>query len=295
MNVVESIERPAGPTASFDVERLTGTIGAEISGLDLTRELPDSVIDELSDALVRHKVLFFRDQPISSDQHLALGRRFGSLEVHPFAMLRMFGNDEARPEMIVLDSTPDKPTAADSWHSDVTFQPAPAMGSILRCRIAPKVGGDTLWANMAAAYEALDDATKALIADLKAIHDWDIFRPGFLMQGVLDQESIAKLGREHPPSEHPIVRTHPVSGEKILYVNVNFCKGIKGMKESESRPLLERLFRQASIPDFQVRFRWKVDSIAFWDNRSTQHYATKDYFGQHRQMERVTIAGDRPF
>ena len=295
MTILESIERPAGKADSFELEQLTGTIGAQVTGIDLTQILPDGVIDELSDALVRHKVLFFRDQPITTDQHLALGRRFGPLEVHPFAMMSMFANDPARPELIVLESTAEKPGAAHVWHSDVSFRPEPSMASILRCRIAPEVGGDTLWANMAAAFEGLDDKTRSLISGLTAIHDWEIFRYGFRKFGGTSDDTIAELGREHPPVEHPVVRTHPVSGEKILYVNANFTKSIKGMKEAESQSLLERLYRQASIPDYQVRFRWRADSIAFWDNRSTQHYASADFVPRHRKMERVTIAGDRPF
>jgi taurine dioxygenase len=295
MTNVASIERPVSALASFALAPLTGTIGAEVTGLDLTQDLSDEIIDGLSEALVAHKVLFFRDQPITTDQHLALGRRFGPLEIHPFAQMSMFANDPERPELIVLESTAEKPGAAHVWHSDVSFRPEPSMASILRCRIAPDVGGDTLWANMAAAYEGLDDKTRSLISGLTAVHDWEIFRYGFRKFGAASDDVIAELGRDHPPVEHPVVRTHPVSGEKILYVNANFTRSIKGMKEAESQSLLERLYRQASIPDYHVRFRWRADSIAFWDNRSTQHYASADFFPRHRKMERVTIAGDRPF
>ena len=294
MNMVQNVDRPAPDGATFSFERMTGTIGAEVGGIDLTRELSDAEIAILEQALVRHKVLFFRDQPVSHEQHLAFGRRFGPLEVHPFSFAKIFTNDNANPELIVLESTLDKPIVADSWHSDVSFRPNPSMASILCGRVIPDTGGDTLWADMAAAYECLDDATKSLISDLVAIHDWEVFRGGMRQFG-MGEDKIAELVAQHPPSEHPVVRTHPVSGAKILYVNGNFVSGIKGMKESESRPLLERLYRQAGIPDYQVRFRWKPNSIAFWDNRSTQHYATKDFFPGHRKMERVTVAGDRPF
>jgi taurine dioxygenase len=292
--MIQDIDRPAAAEAGFTFERMTATLGAEVGNVDLTGELSDAEIAALEQALVRHKVLFFRDQNITHEQHLAFGRRFGPLEVHPFTFAQVFSNDNANPELIVLESTPEKAVVADSWHSDVSFRPNPSMASILIGRIIPEVGGDTLWCDMAAAYEGLDDATKSLISDLVAIHDWEVFRGGMRQFGV-GEDKIAELVRQHPPSEHPVVRTHPVSGQKILYVNGNFVSGIKGMKESESRPLLERLYRQASIPDYQVRFRWRPNSIAFWDNRSTQHYATRDFFPGHRKMERVTIVGDRPF
>lgn len=288
-------QKTAPVSAPFRVERLTAALGAEIIGLDLRRPLSQDVVTAVSDALVRHKVLFFRDQSITTEQHLAFGRRFGPLEVHPFAQaFKGFGNDDADAEVMVIESTADKPVAADEWHSDVTWRTQPSLGSILRCRVCPDVGGDTLWANMAAAYEGLDDATRSHISGLTAIHDWESFRRGLRSHGV-PEERIAALEAQYPIAEHPVVRTHPVSGEKVIYVNRNFTVRIKGMKEAESSALLDRLYRLASIPDYQARFRWRVDSIAFWDNRSTQHYATKDFWPQHRRMERVTVAGDRPF
>jgi taurine dioxygenase len=294
MSLAENLA-PRVVAKPFGVEPVTAAIGAEITGLDLSETLSDDVIAALDEALVRHKVLFFRDQPITTEQHLAFGRRFGPLEIHPFAhSFKNFANDKAAPELLIIESTSDKPNAADQWHSDVSFRLTPSLGSILRARIVPEVGGDTLWADMAAAFEGLDDATRSHLSGLTAIHDWDNFRRGLRNQG-MSEEKIAELNAEYPPAEHPVVRTHPVSGQKILYVNANFTVGIKGMAESESRPLLERLYRQASIPDYQVRLRWRADTIAFWDNRSTQHYATKDFFPRHRLMERVTVAGDRPF
>ncbi len=294
MNVVERLERraAAGP-APFTIERLTGALGAEVAGVDLSNDLSEAVVAALSEALVQHKVLFFREQPITLDQHVAFGRRFGPLEVHPFADTTAFINEGAHPEVLVIESTADKPAAADEWHSDVSFRHEPSLGSILRCRITPPAGGDTLWADMAAAYAGLDDATRSHISGLTAIHDWEIFR-GPMRQRV-SEDRISELNAKFPPAEHPVVRTHPVSGEKIVYVNRNFTVGINGLTAAESQALLERLYRLATIPDYQVRFRWRVDSIAFWDNRSTQHYATKDFFPQHRRMERVTVAGDRPF
>jgi taurine dioxygenase len=297
MKLAEVVDGRAGTDAGppFQVERVTATLGAEVSGIDLSGPLSARIIDAISAALVRHRVLFFRDQAITVEQHLAFGRRFGPLEVHPFnESLKGFANDGAAPEVIVIESTAERPIAADQWHSDVSFRAEPSLGSILRCRITPDAGGDTLWADMAAAYEGLDDATRRQISGLTAVHDWETFRRGMRAHGV-SEDRIAQLQARHPPAEHPLVRTHPVSGEKILYVNATFTVGVKGMKEAESRPLLERLCRQAHIPDYQVRFRWRPDSIAFWDNRGTQHYATRDFFPAHRRMERVTVAGDRPF
>ena len=294
MSLAEDLA-PRVAAQPFGVEPVTAAIGAEITGLDLSETLSDEVVAALDAALVRHKVLFFRDQAITTEQHLAFGRRFGPLEIHPFAhSFKNFANDKAAPELLIIESTSEKPNAADQWHSDVSFRLTPSLGSILRARIVPEVGGDTLWADMAAAFEGLDDATRSHLSGLTAIHDWDNFRRGLRNQG-MSEEKIAELNAEYPPAEHPVVRTHPVSGQKILYVNANFTVGIKGMAESESRPLLERLDRQAAIPDYQVRLRWRADTIAFWDNRSTQHYATKDFFPRHRLMERVTVAGDRPF
>ena len=279
----------------FSVERLTGALGAEITGVDLTRPLGPQLAAQLMDALVTHKVIFFRDQDLTVERHLALGREFGPLEVHFFNEgMKTFCNDGTNPELIRLTSNAETPSAADRWHSDVTCQEAPPLGSILRCRVCPPVGGDTSWANMAAAYEGLDDATKSLLSGLTAEHDWHRGKVGMLACGATP-ERIAELEKDHPPVEHPVVRTHPISGEKIIFVNDTFTKHIKGMKEAESTALLQRLYKLASTPEYQVRFRWRPNSVAFWDNRSTQHYVAPDFFPHERSMERVTISGDRPF
>jgi taurine dioxygenase len=287
--------RQNGGQPPFTLERVTGTLGAEVKGLDLSQILPDSTIAALSAALVEHKTLFFRDQDITGDQHIAFGRRFGPLEVHPFTEgSSTFSNAAGHEEIIRVESTPDKPSAAARWHSDVTWRETPSLASVIRSRISPPYGGDTLWADMVAAYEALDDATRSRISGMTAFHDWHMFRAKMRRDGVAE-ERIAELQKAFPPAEHPIVRTHPVSGEKLLYVNSGFTTGVKGMDEAESKPLLERLYRQADLPEVQVRFRWRPNSIAFWDNRSTQHYAVPDFYPQHRLMERVTVAGDKPF
>jgi taurine dioxygenase len=287
-----AITRPA-------LSRVTGTIGAEVEGIDLSGDLPQETIDWISAALVEHKVLFFRDQHgLDRAGHIAFGRRFGELEVHPFSEhVAQYNTGKTDPEIVVLESRSaptERHKAADIWHSDVTWRVSPSLGSILRCIICPEAGGDTVWANMEAAYDLLDDETKDRIEGLHAVHTWDIFRKGLIAMGV-EEEVIAAMDAEFPLPEHPVVRTHPVSGRKSLYVNANFTRNIVGMDKSESDALLRKLYHQAEIPEVQVRLRWRPGTVAFWDNRSTQHYAVHDYGAQHRLMERVTVCGDTPF
>ena len=221
--------------------------------------------------------------------HVAFAARFGGLEVHPFTK-----NDPAHPEVIHLVNDEDHPPNINVWHSDVTWRAEPSLGSILRAREVPEVGGDTLFANMEAAYEGLDDATKERIDDLCAVHDNEGFLRGMKAQGA-SAEEIEGMREKYPPSVHPVVRTHPVSGNKSLYVNRAFTRRIVDMDPAESDALLHKLYLQAWIPDYQCRFRWQNDSLAFWDNRAVQHYAAADYWPARRAMERVTIVGERPY
>jgi taurine dioxygenase len=276
--------------------RATGTLGAEVEGVTLSGDLPQETIDWISDALVEHKVLFFRDQhQLDRAGHIAFGRRFGELEFHPFAVhLSQFNTGETAPEIIVIESKSEGGNSGtDIWHSDVTWRSEPSLGSILRCLIAPEAGGDTMWADMEKAYDLLDDETKARIEGLQAEHDWDNFRQG-LRRLKVPEEKIEELNAIYPVATHPVVRTHPVSGRKCIYVNSIFTRRIVDMDPAESDALLHRLFRQSSIPEVQVRLRWRPGTVAFWDNRSTQHYAVGDYGEQHRLMERVTVCGDTP-
>jgi len=268
----------------IQVEPVTGSIGAEVAGVDL-RDIDDELIAELHDAWMAHKVLFFRDQDLTQAQHIAYGAAFGELEVHPFT-----SNVGEHPEIIVLESTPDNFAAAEVWHSDVTFREAPPTGSVLYGRIIPPWGGDTCWANMELAYEMLEDDVKAEIEDRVAIHS---FVKTF-GRNMSDQER-TRMAEDYPDQKHPIVRTHPVTGAKSLFINRNFTIGIDGMTADESRPLRRLLCAQAQIPEVQCRFRWQPGSIAQWDNRCTQHYAVPDHGGQHRRVERVTLVGERPF
>lgn len=270
---------------TLELEPLTATIGAEIAGVDLADDLPDEVIAAIRAALLEWKVVFFRDQHrLGRDEHVAFGRRFGDLEVHPLTP-----KDQEQPEIFVIPAGGTL-RAPGNWHSDVTWRPEPSLGSVLKAVELPPIGGDTLWADMHAAYDLLDDATKEQIDGLVAFHDYA--RAFGFGRG---PEYEARLREEHPTVEHPVVRTHPETGRKAIYVNVGFTCGIKGMDDAEAKPLLRRLERQASVPDVQCRFRWRPGSVAFWDNRSTQHIVSNDFLPNRRVMERVTVVGDRPF
>ena len=282
------------PKTVFQVIRINGTLGAEVSGISLSDDIDEQAVEALSAALVEHKVLFFRNQNLTTAQHLAFGRKFGPLEVHPFTQLKSFRTVADHPEIIVVESEAGSRSSASHWHSDVSWRHTPSLGSILRCTIVPAYGGDTLWADMTAVYEGLDDAMRSLLSGLVAVHDWHAFRRALSNEG-LAPSAVADLQRQFPLAEHPVVRTHPVSGKKLIYVNCSFTVNIKGMSDTESKLLLERLYQETHRPEYQVRFRWSIGDVAFWDNRSTQHYAVADFGDQHRRMERVTIAGDRPF
>jgi taurine dioxygenase len=269
----------------FALSQLGATIGAEIAGVDLCRPLDDATFAELHRAFLAFKVLFFRDQDLTPAQHADFGRRFGELEIHPFLPA-----PEGRPEVVLLAKNEQIGGYENGWHSDVTWRVAPSLGSILRCRECPPVGGDTLFSDMAAAYQGLPDEVKQSIEGKRAVHDFTrAFGRG------LTPEQLAEKQREYPAVAHPIVRTHPETGERVLYVNVAFTSHAEGLERAESARLLSYLYQQAAYPEYQVRFRWRPNSIAFWDNRSTQHYASSDYWPQPRVMERVTIVGDRPF
>jgi taurine dioxygenase len=282
----------------FTVTRSTPTIGAEIGGIDLREPLDDATCTALRRALVKFKVLFFRDQDITPAQHVSMARRFGELEVHP-----AFPHHPDHPELVIIGRNDSKRGRENLYHSDVSWREIPSMGSMLRCVQCPEVGGDTIWINMVAAYEGLPDDVKARIAGLKAVHE---FLPLFGI--VVPEDQHDEMRKKFPPAVHPVVRTHPESGEKILYVNEAFTTYISnyGHKTADTyrfgfdfkaaeMDLLQYLFRQAQAPEYQVRLKWQPNTIAFWDNRSCQHYAVQDYYPAVRQMMRATVIGDRPF
>jgi taurine dioxygenase len=278
----------SGSAAPFQVRRLGASLGAEILGVDLKAPMDDDAFAAFEAALVEHKVLAVRDQFLTTVQHVAFSRRFGELEVHPMRPQGKF------PEILVLDNHKDNPVlSTDVWHSDTTFRKTPTKYTILRCEIMPEFGGDTLWANMEAAYEGLSDTFRTMISGLRAMHDFQNFRALF-KKTEEDRVKLHRMEDMFPNPSHPVVRTHPVTGRKSIYVNPQFTLRIEGLEPAESRAILDLLFAQARVPEYQFRIRWTPGTIVFWDNRSTQHYAANDYYPQRRRMERTAVVGDVP-
>ena len=276
------------PTDIFTIDPLTPTIGAVIQGADLRMPGP-ALCGSLRQALLRWKVLFFYDNDITAAEQVALAQRFGELETHP-----VVPHVPGLPEVAVIIHDRESRGNQNMWHSDVTWRPAPSWGSILRAVEVPAVGGDTLFADMGAAYDGLPAALKSRIDGRSAVHEMGYLRAIMRNQGMSKQEMDETL-RKFPPFEHPIVRTHPDTGRKTLFVNSVFTRRIVGMEPAESSGLLNELFARAAVPEYQCRFRWRRNAIAFWDNRATQHYAVSDYWPERRHMERVSIMGDRPY
>ncbi|WP_207886246.1 TauD/TfdA family dioxygenase [Pseudomonas sp. 30_B] len=280
------------------VEQLTCSIGAEVSGVNLgDAARDDALFDEMRSLLLKHKVLFLRDQDISRADHVAFARRFGELEDHPVA-----GSDPEHPGLVRIYKTPDLPNDRyeNAWHTDATWRESPPMGCVLRCVECPPVGGDTMWANMVLAYENLPAEIKSKIAELRARHSIEAS-----FGAAMPIEKRLALKALYPDAEHPVVRTHPETGEKVLFVNAftthftNYHTAQNVRFGQDANPgaldLLRYLVSQVYIPEYQVRWRWKKNSVAIWDNRSTQHYAVMDYPPCVRQMERAGIIGDKPF
>lgn len=278
------------------VEQLTCSIGAEVSGVnigDASRD--DSLSSEIKGLLLKHKVLFLRDQDISRAEHVAFARKFGELEDHP-----VVGSDPEHPGLVQIYKSDKKEHYENTFHTDASWRERPPMGAVLRCISCPDVGGDTIWVNMVEAYEKLPEDIKTRIAGLRAKHSIE-----HSFGAVMAPEARARLAAEYPMVEHPVVRTHPETGEKVLYVspfathfanfhtpeNVRFGQD----KTPGASHLLNYLLSQATIPEYHVRFRWRPNSVAIWDNRCTQHYAVHDYWPAPRKMERTAIIGDKPF
>ncbi len=279
-----TFDRKALDTGALDVRPMTPAIGAQIHGIDLgAPDIADSV-PQIRAALLRHGVIFFRDQDLSQEQHTAFARHFGELEVHPATP-----KEQPNPEVLRIGYGPKSRGQENTWHSDVTWREEPSLGSILLAREVPDCGGDTLFANMHLAYERLSEQMKRFCEGLTAVHD--ISRVFAKRLGKAPEE----LHDKYPPMRHPVIRTHPETGERAIYVNVAFTSHIEGLSKDESKWLLDHLYATARDVEIQCRFRWEAGSVAFWDNRVCQHFAVSDYFPARRVMERVTIAGDRPY
>ncbi|MDH6522740.1 taurine dioxygenase [Streptomyces sp. SAI-135] len=275
-----------GPYRHLALVPQSRLIGAEVRGIDLAEDLVPEVLAELKRALLEWKVLFFRGQKLTAREHAAVARHWGELEDHPFLPKAEI------PEVVRLEHDATHPGTENIWHSDVSFSPNPPLGSMLRAVTVPGLGGDTLWADMYAAYEGLPAEVRGYIDGLTALHEIPTV-PAEAGGEVAKNMRAARARLQ--PVEHPVVRTHPETGRKLLYVNAVFTTAIVGLTPSESQDLLDLLFRQAAHPEYQVRFHWEPGSVAFWDNRATQHYAVSDYFPDSRLMERVTVIGDRPY
>jgi len=282
-------ETPQAREDAFALKPLAPKFVAEVEDLNLSRRQSDETIARLRAALVRYKLLLFRGQALTPREQRDLAARFGSLHIHP-----LIENLSAEPEIIVLEYGEDRRLDDSTWHTDVTFIDTPPLASILHAIVVPEVGGDTLFADLGAAYAALTPPIQALLSRLSAKHD---FAKGFRPDEKTTADYADKWTRTRKtraPVVHPVVRTHPESGEKGLFVNEGFTLSIEGLAPDESAALLEFLFHHSRKPEFTYRHRWQAGDVLFWDNRITQHYAVADYWPSRRRMHRATILGDRP-
>ncbi|SEJ64049.1 taurine dioxygenase [Pseudomonas sp. NFR16] len=276
---------------SIHITPLSPALGAQISGVDLSRDLTSAERDAIERALLEHQVLFFRDQPVTPQQQARFAAHFGDLHIHP-----IYPNVPEQPEVLILDTAVTDVRDNAIWHTDVTFLPTPALGAVLSAKQLPAYGGDTLWASGIAAFEALSAPMRSLLDGLTATHDFTRSFP--LERFGSTPEDLARweeTRRKNPPLSHPVVRTHPVSGRKALFVNDGFTTRINELEPAESEAILKMLFAHATRPEFTIRWRWQENDVAMWDNRVTQHYAVDDYRPQRRVMHRATILGDAPF
>jgi taurine dioxygenase len=298
LSAAPAVVRAGSLADSIKVEPMTCAIGAVLSNVNLGVASRDkALVAEIRALLLKHRVLFFRDQDISRAEHVAFARHFGELEDHPVA-----GSDPENPGLVRIYKNPDQPNDRyeNSWHTDATWREKPPFGCVLRCVECPPVGGDTMWANMVLAYEKLPEHIKTQIAGLRARHSIEAS-----FGAAMPIEKRLALHAQFPDAEHPVVRTHPETGEKVLFVNAftthftNFHTSDNVRVGQDYAPgasqLLQYLISQAQIPEYQVRWRWQPNSVAMWDNRSTQHYAVMDYPPCHRKMERAGIVGEATY
>ena len=281
---------------SLTIHPVSPALGAEVAGVDLSRRLGAEEFDTVHRALLDHGVVFLRDQEVQPRDLIDFAARFGPLNVHP-----MMKPLDGYPAILEIVKNPeDRHNFGGSWHTDLSYLARPALASLLYAREIPPVGGDTLFASMYLAYEALSDGLKGLLSGLRAVHDTRrIYTPDAQRRlgGTIGDAASMRRNRpedQHEEAVHPVVRTHPETGRRALYVNCNFTSRFEDMTEAESAPLLDFLFTHLQRPEFTCRFRWTEGAVALWDNRCTQHYALNDYHGHRRVMHRVSIEGDRP-
>jgi len=276
---------------SIEITRVSRAFGAIVAGLDIAGRLAESEIERLGALLVEHKVLFFRQQPLSPQTQRDFAARFGTLHVHPIYPVL-----PELPEILLLDNHEAFLPDNDTWHTDVTFSKTPPLAGILAAKRIPSVGGDTLWSDSTAAYEALSEPMRRLLDGLTAEHSVaKSFPPERWQNDPAFKERYERAVAKHPPVTHPVVRTHPVSRRKGLFVNEGFTTHINELEPRESETLLRFLYSHIARQEFTIRWRWSVDDVAFWDNRNTQHYAVADYLPERRTMHRATVNGDKPF
>ena len=275
------------------IEPLTPAIGAVLRGVNLSEPASDGLIDDIRQALLKHQVIFFENQDLSPAQQADFARRFGDLHVHP--LYDHTEGEGADPAIMVIDNHVDNPTDNNFWHTDVTFIDTPPMGSILHARQLPPTGGDTMWSSMTAAYNALSRPMQRFLEGLEAVHDFAYaFTPDSLAGAAASREQYERAVAANPPVLHPVVRTHPETGEPCLFVNSVFTRRIKGLRGEESKALMAFLNAHVQKPEFVVRWRWTPGAVAFWDNRNPQHRAVDDFLPPRRVMHRATVRGDKP-
>jgi taurine dioxygenase len=280
----------------IETRKIAGSLGSEVSGVNLVDELSDDIVAEIRTALLENLVIFFRNQDLTPERQLAFARRWGDIHLHPF-MVGM----EGHPEVLRIVKTPqDKKNFGGSWHTDQMFSPKPAMGTILYAVEVPSVGGDTMFTNQYLAYETLSDRMKSLIGGLRSVCVGDNFKKNGgrsrkdMYPRQMSQMMVKDPGDIQTTSVHPLVRTHPETGRKALYIG-GHVQSFDGMTDEESQPLIDLLMKHSTRPEFTCRFRWEKGSMAFWDNRCTQHFAVNDYPAETRIMHRVTVCGDSPY
>ncbi len=276
---------------AIEATRVARALGALVTGVDLSRELSAAEVERLGELLVAHQVLFFRDQPLTPQAQARFAARFGTLHVHPIYPVL-----PELPQIMLIDTHPGFLPDNDNWHTDVTFSPTPPLAGILAAKRLPATGGDTLWSSSSAAYESLSEPMRGFLDGLTAQHSVaKSFPAERWANDPAAKERYERAIAKHPPVNHPVIRTHPVSGRKGLFVNEGFTTHINELPAPESQAVLAFLFAHGGRPELTVRWKWRVDDVAFWDNRVTQHYAIADYLPERRTMHRATVNGDRPY